>query len=104
MKAAKGINGDKVKEILSQLGNYFNNDSAWQKDGSLEIDFEKFFSSCIFRLEGSSDSDRIDWKLLTFFALFTCRQRGSMVIHRIAEKIARESITEKAQMHQDPFI
>ena len=27
-----------------------------------------------------------------------------MVVHRIAEKIARESITEKDQMHRDPFI
>ena len=27
-----------------------------------------------------------------------------MVIHRIAEKIARESITEKDQMHRDSFI
>ena len=27
-----------------------------------------------------------------------------MVTHRIAEKIARESITEKEQMHRDPFI
>ena len=27
-----------------------------------------------------------------------------MVIHRIAEKIARESITEKDKMHRDSFI
>ena len=27
-----------------------------------------------------------------------------MVTHRIAEKIARESIIEKDQMHRDPFI
>ena len=27
-----------------------------------------------------------------------------MVTHRIAEKIARESITEKEQMHRNPFI
>ena len=26
------------------------------------------------------------------------------MVHRIAEKIARESITEKDQMHRDPFI
>ena len=73
LKAAKAINEDKVKEVLSQLGNFFNNDPIWQKDGNLEIDVEKFFGSSMFRLEGSKDQERIDWKKLTFFALYSCK-------------------------------
>ena len=73
LKAAKAINDDKVKEVLSQLGNFFNNDPIWQKDGNLEIDVEKFFGSSMFRSEKSQDQERIDWKMLTFFALFTSK-------------------------------
>ena len=51
LKAAKGIKEDKVKEVLSELGNFFNNDPIWQKDGNLEIDVEKFFGSLMFKSE-----------------------------------------------------
>ena len=72
-KAVKEINDDKVKEVLSQLGNCFNNDPIWLKDSNLEIDIEKFFGSSMFRLEGSQDQGWLDWKLFTLFALFTCK-------------------------------
>ena len=51
LKAAKEIIDDKVREVLSELGNFFNNDPIWQKDGNLEIDIEKFFGSLMFKSE-----------------------------------------------------
>ena len=73
LKAAKEIKDDKVREVLSELGNFFNNDPIWQKDGNLEIDIEKFFGSFMFKSEKIQDQDKIDWKMLTLFAIFTCK-------------------------------
>ena len=72
-KAMTLINDKKAKEVLRELKNYFQNDPNWQNEGNSEIDLETFFGSCLFRIEGDEEAQLLDWKLLSFFALYTCK-------------------------------
>ena len=60
-------------------------------------------SSRLFRFKDKQDQDQIDWKLLTFFALYTCKQKKSTSIPRIATHIAREA-TKDELMRADLFL
>ena len=74
-----------------QLKLYFKDDPNWQNEANSEIDLEKFLKSNLFKVEADQDVELLDWKLLSIFALFTCKQGASSAIHRIALRIARES-------------
>ena len=89
-----GVSDKQVKKVLKQLKIFFKDDPNWQNDGNSEIDIEKFLGTSLCRDEGDQDGDSLDWKLLSFFALYTCKQGTSTAIHRIALRIARESATD----------
>ena len=102
MKAIRSITSVESKQVLDQLNNYFANDSAWNADENSEIDFDKFFLSDIFKYHGKQNQELVDWKLLNFFALYTCKQGTDTSIHRIADQIARES-SKSQSMEPDLF-
>ena len=64
---------------------------------------EKFLKSSLFKFIGDEDGELLDWKLLSFFALFTCKQGTSSAIHRIAKRIARETKSHEKFMDKVAF-
>ena len=73
MKAIKGIDTRKPKKILQALRNRFSDEPVWQNDEDPEISFEKFFNSTIFKGKSRHKDGRLDLKLLTLFAVYTCK-------------------------------
>ena len=102
LAAIRSITSVETKQVLEQLKKYFVNDTAWHTDENSEIDFDKFFLSSLFKYFGKQDIELTDWKLLTFFALYTCKQGTNTSIHRTADQIARES-SKSQSMKPDLF-
>ena len=71
-EATREIDSIKSTQIYQQLKKFLAKNPAWSSEENTEIDFQKFLSSRIFRFKDKQDQDQIDWKLLTFFALYTC--------------------------------
>ena len=103
LKAMTEISSSQVKEVLKQLKEYFKDDPNWQNEANSEIDLEKFLKSILFKVEGNHDNQALDWKLLSIFALFTCKQKASTAVHRIALRIARESTASNDLMDKELF-
>ena len=92
----KSINAVESAKVLDQLQKQFRNNTAWNSDLNPEISFSRFFLSSMFSFEGKQGQKLVDWKVLKYFALYTCKQNTDTQIHRIAEQIARESTQNKA--------
>ena len=48
-EAMHKITSVESKQVLKEFKDYFENELVWQTNENLEIDIEKFFSSCIFK-------------------------------------------------------
>ena len=73
MKAIKDIDTNKSRKVLQALRTSFSDEPAWQNDEDPEINFDKFFYSSIFKKHSKYRDDLLDFKLLTLFALYTCK-------------------------------
>ena len=70
-----------TKTVYKKLNEALKDNPDWKTGIDIEINFEKFFKSSMFKNLETQDSDEVDWMALTFFVLYSCKGVNKKVLN-----------------------